>query len=461
MSKTKRPHILLIHSDQHRYDCIGANGHAMVRTPNLDGLAARGVNFSHAFTPIPICSPARASQITGRWPTQHGCVNIPGTESQHPGDTDHPVVWQLLADAGYTLGMVGKFHKELPGGPTDYGVRDYISGRGYEDWRKKQGLPELRTEWFGYTDEATPQQSMLHWEADQVLGLMGKYLDENEAEDSPVFIRWDPIVPHLPNRPCEPYASMYPPEEIPPWPSFEDPLTNKPYSQQQVRRNWGIEGMTWEQWQPAVSRYFAEITMLDDQVGRVLAFLEDRGIADNTLVIYSTDHGDMTGNHGMIDKHFNMYDDIMRVPLMMRWPGVLPEGSVCDAFICNELDIASTLCAAAGAEVPDVFEGRSLLDTALGRDPEPRPDIFAMYHGAQQGLYSSRMVRDREWKYVFNPTDVDELYHLTDDPGELMNLVDAEHANPHLRRLKGRTLEWMGSIGDPLLNYWTRRQLEG
>lgn len=452
---SSRPNILLLHSDQHRYDCLGVNGHRLVQTPNLDRLAREGVNFTHAFTPTPICSPARASLLTGAWPTQHGCINIPNSESFRPAREGLPLATELLHDAGYRVAHIGKFHQEVTGSPTEHGVDDFVSAWDYWKWRQQQGLPaEPKTQgWFGETDaHIRPDQSRMAWLADHALRLMQTYAKEGR----PFFIRWDPPEPHLPNRPPEPYASMYPPERIAPWPSFPDQLTNKPYAQRRQRLIWGVEDWTWRDWAPIVSRYLADISLLDAQVGRLLAGLDALGLAGNTLVIYTTDHGDMTGAHGMMDKHFSMYDDILRVPLIARFPGQLPAGVTNDAFVSNELDIAAALCETAGLIAPATFAGHSLLATA--RDGgNARPDIFAMYQGTETGLASQRVVRDHEWKYVWNVTVEDELYHLATDPGELRNLIGDPAAQSELNRLRGRLIAWMEAIKDPLWNIWTKR----
>lgn len=145
-------------------------------------------------------------------------------------------------------------------------------------------------------------------------------MEKAATSEQPFFIRWNPSELHLPNIVPEPYFSMYPPETIPPWPSYPDPLVGKPYAQAQQLRTWKLEDWDWNKWAGLVSRYLGEISLLDNQIGRVLAKLEEMNVADNTLVIYTTDHGDMCGGHGMIDKHFVMYDDVVHVPLIMRWP---------------------------------------------------------------------------------------------------------------------------------------------
>jgi arylsulfatase A-like enzyme len=252
---------------------------------------------------------------------------------------------------------------------------------------------------------------------------------------------------------------MFPPESIEPWPSFPDPLVGKPWVQANQLKRWHIEGWTWQQWAPVVSRYLAVIAMIDAEVARILDVLDELGIADNTLVVYTTDHGDLCGGHGMMDKHFQMYDDVMRVPLVMRWPGVLPAGRSCDAFVTHAIDLASTFCAAGGAAVPATSAGEDLVEIAQ-RGQSNRQDMFAMYQGCQMGLYSQRMLRDRRWKYVYNATERDELYCVATDPGELVNRAEDPACASELRRLRARMVAWMKQIKDPLLNQWTLADLE-
>lgn len=457
-----RPNILLLHSDQHRFDCVGANGHTFLKTPNLDKLAAEGVNFSHAFTPTPICSPERASLLTGLWPTQHGCMSIPSAENYRPADGSLPTFSRCLKETGYRLGYVCKFHEEIVGLPTDHGFDDYIPEYKYWDDRKEKGIECVPWDqgismWYGAVDPyITPEQSKLAWGADHVMRLMGEYA----TGDSPFFLRWDPSEPHLANIVPEPYASMYPPESIPAWPSFGDKLENKPYIQEQQRRTWGVDGWTWEQWAPVVGRYLGEVSLIDAQVGRILAELDRLGLSENTLVIYTTDHGDMCGGHGMMDKHFVMYEDVVRVPLIMRWPGVMPAGEVCDDFVSSAIDLASTFCDAAGVEVPAGFMGRSLRSSGSEASADAPQDILSMYHGCQLGLYSQRMVRDRRWKYVYNCTAEDELYDLETDPAELKNLASDPQFGAELSRLRARLIVWMEQVQDPLPNAWNRRHLD-
>jgi arylsulfatase A-like enzyme len=478
----RRPNILLIQSDQHRYDCLGseataaleataaASRHPLVRTPYLDRLAAEGMSFARAYCPIPVCVPARVSLIHGAWPSRHGVIANWGTEAPYPsrertpgGRGSHaqevlPTYTQALKDGGYALAHVGKWQVHPEKGPPAYGYDVHIPSSDYAAWRARRGLPPRPRHggWFGELDPgAGPQDTRLAWGADRIIERLEAYA----GRGAPFYVQWDTDEPHLPWVLPEPYYSMYPPGEIPPWPSFPDPLAGKPYIQAQQRRTWGIDDWTWDEWAPVVARYLGEISLLDAQVGRVLEALARLGLAEDTVVVYTADHGGLCGGHGMIDKHYVMYEDVVHVPLIVRWPGVAAPGVRCPAFVCGALDLALTFCQAAGAPVPETFQGQSLLPLLAGEEASGRSDIYSVYHGNQFGLYSQRMVRDARWKYVWNATAEDELYDLCADPGELHNLAAAPSYGDELRRLRHRLVAWMEETGDRLLNGWTRAQL--
>jgi len=455
---SRPPNILLVQADQHRYDCLGASGHPLVRTPSLDRLAAEGVQFTRAYCPIPVCVPARNSLITGAWPSQHGVIANWGTEAPYPAQETLPTYTQALRESGYRLAHVGKWQVHPKHGPEAYGYHQHAPSSHYAAWRAARGLPPRPHQggWFGEPDpEAGPEDTRLAWGAGQVIRILEDYA----ARDAPFYVQWDTNEPHLPWVLPEPYYSMYPGAEISPWPSFPDPLLDKPYIQAQQRRTWGIEGWTWEQWAPVVGRYLGEISLLDAQVGRILDALDDLDLAGQTMVVYTTDHGGLCGGHGMIDKHYVMYEDVIHVPLIVSWPGRTVPGTRCSAFVSGALDLAATFCRAAGAPVPESFQGQSLLPFLADPTSGGRSDILSVYMGNQFGLYSQRMVREMRWKYVWNATDVDELYDLETDPGELHNLAAQLGVEGELRRLRHRLVDWMQETGDRLLNGWTKAQL--
>ena len=473
-----RPNILFIQSDQHRFDCVAANslkaasdlkvasglkaasGHKLLRTPNLDRLAREGLNFTQAYTPIPVCVPSRNCLIYGQWSTEHHCIANDDTEAPRPAEPGLPTFSRALNEAGYYLGCVGKWRVHPEWGPTHpaFGFHEYVDNRDYGAWREAQGLaPRPRDGgWQGGVDPyIAPEESRTAWCADQTIRMLERVAEH----DQPFFIRWDSSAPHLPNIVPEPYASMYPPGAIEPWASFPDPLTGKPYIQAQQRRTWKVDGWSWDDWAPIVGRCLGEISLLDAQIGRVLDALDRLGLAEDTLVIYTTDHGDLLGGHGMVDKHYVMYDDVVHVPLIVRWPARIASGQVCDAFVSHGIDLASTFCDVAGAPIPETFRGQSLLPLFEGAGDNGREDILSIYHGNQFGLYSERMVRDRRWKYIWNATAEDELYDLVEDPGEVINRATDPACVDELARLRRRLVVWMEETHDPLLNGWNRTQL--
>lgn len=454
-----RPNILLILSDQHRYDCLGAHGHPVVRTPHLDRLAAAGLSFRHAFTPAPVCVPARTSLLHGCWPCRHGCLMNDGVGVPHPDTRGLPSYSRELAGAGYWLGHVGKWQLSAGNPPSSFGFHESNPAGGYGAWRAASGLPARphRNGWFGEVDpHVLPEQSRLGWEAGQVVAMV----ERAAARGTPFCVRWDTSEPHLPNVVPEPYASMYDPASVPAWPGFADSLIGKPFIQAQQRRTWRLDGRRWEEWAPTVARYLGEVSLLDAQVGRLLAALDRLGLAENTLVVYSADHGDLCGSHGLIDKHYIMYDDVTRVPLLVRWPrAVAHPGRTSDAFVVNALDLARTFCEVAGVPVPETFQGASLLPELAGETAAGRQDVFSMYYGNQFGFYTQRMVRDRRWKYVWNATAEDELYDLEQDPGELRNRATDSTCGETVQACRRRLVEWMHAVGDQQLNPWIRDQL--
>jgi arylsulfatase A-like enzyme len=461
MPAPRRPNLLLIHSDQHRYDCLGAHGHPVLRTPALDRLAAGGTSFAKAFTPCPLCTPARASLLTGTWPTIHRSINIPNTESHRPVSCTQPILPQLLSAAGYHHAWIGKFHHELPGHPRDHGATSYVDPEAYPAWRAARGLPPPPREggWFGSVDhECPPEATRLAWMTDHVIAELER---ASCRSDRPFFLRWDPPEPHLPCRPSADFASRYPPELIPPWPSWPDRGPGKPATQLRQKRLWGVEDWTWDQWQPVVARYLAVVAELDHQIGRILERLDQLGLSENTLVAYTSDHGDYCGGHGQMDKHFALYDDLVRVPLLLRWPGRIPSGVHASTFVCNEIDLARTLLVAADIEPPSTFVGQDLRALLRGELPG-RDHAFAQYFGTESGSASVRMLRTAEWKYVYHPTgDRDELYDLHTDPSEQVNLSADPLHRETLAALRARLAAAMEEARDPLLNTWTRIELLG
>lgn len=301
MMINKRPNILFIQVDQQRYDSLGFTGHPLVKTPNLDRLRREGMSFTNAFTPIPLCCPARQTLLSGVMPEVHGGLWNYDTQ-KITGLTNDFVTWsQLLKDEGFRTSYFGKWHVSGELDPTSFGYDRYTAEVGEwppENLEKQYAMPDNPVwPYMGFKSSLPVEKSPTHLLADQVIKEIERYHNESK----PWHVRIDFSEPHLPCTPCEPYASMYNPEEIEPWDNFTEDFKNKPYIQLQQLKNWEIENWDWEEWSRYLAAYFGIITQYDAAIGKILDSLENLEITDNTIVIYTTDHGDAAGSHRMLD----------------------------------------------------------------------------------------------------------------------------------------------------------------
>jgi arylsulfatase A-like enzyme len=460
----EQPNILLIVTDQQRRDTIGAYGSQMARTPAVDRLAQEGKAFDYAFTPCGLCSPTRSSLLTGVYPHTHEVltnVQLHPVRTQLEPEAD--ILTSGLKGAGYRLGYVGKWHVNAYKDPRDFGFEQYVSLGDYTTYRKQLGVP-FPPESNNYlmpaagVDPIPVEHCRAAFLADNAMQMMEEFAQDNEH---PFFIRLDFHGPHFPVVIPEPYASMYDPASIPPHPNFDDPLRGKPAVQSIKRKHWETESMTWEDWQPLLASYYGEVSLIDAQVARVLGKLEQLGEQDNTIVIYTTDHGDTMGAHKIWNKDYTMYDEIYRVPFIVRWPGVTQPGSRCDTYIHHCLDLAPTLLEIAGVEPPDDLDGQTLVPLLTGQTQDRPREAFCEFHGCHMGLYTTRMLQTDRYKYIFHTNDIDELYDHENDPFELRNVADDPSYASDLRDLKYRMVEWMAKTKDHLYNEWIVYWLTG
>lgn len=440
-----RPNILWIGVDQMRHDTPGYSGNPICRTPRLDRLAGEGVAFTRAYTPCCLCSPARASMLTGTYAFRHGMGTNCDLYHALAAELPKPdmLLHRRLAAMGYRCGFAGKWHVGTKLGAGDYGFEGfgpagygnvtksaeflaYLDERGvsYDGVSKPifgnaGGKTLLAGVWDGLT-ESTPTAFL----ADYTTGLMDRF----SAEGKPFFINcqfWGPHSPHLPSRE---FVGLHDRSAIAPWVNWEDVLEGKPASVRRFRTGFYRSlPDTWDGWREIVGLYYDYTAMIDGEIGRILDHLDRLGLRDKTIVVFESDHGDMTGSHGLFDKGF-MYEEAFRIPLIVRWPGRAEAGRRCDELIYN-MDVFPTLLDALGR--PDEsLDGVSFLN-ALEGEPlaKPRDAIYLEFHGIRY-LYSQRALVTRDnYKYIFNAGDFDEFYDLNRDPGELRNLLDVpEHA---------------------------------
>ena len=487
MASTKnRPNILLIMTDQHRYDTLGCYGAPTCRTPNIDGIAARGVRFHSAYTSTSPCSPARAALFTGLYPHHNHVLS-----NDKPLNPDVPTLASELRRAGYNLGYAGKWHVDRETVPTDHGFegRDFpgygYPARGgiiegmrwasggesfphYAEYLEKHGYdpPRVLESYMGDNpgkqsqemyalQSGTVEMSFEYMVSEFAVELMRKFKQTRDQESKPFFIWANFWGPHTPCLIPEPYYSMYDPKTIPEEPSFTETWDCKPRVQELYERFWGLTSGGWETWREIVARYWGYVTMIDDLVGRILAELRRLGLEENTLVVFTTDHGDMMGAHRLIEKGPFTYEQCYRLPMVAAHPDCGAPGGVSEAFVYLH-DLFPTFLQVAGVTPPDVPDNCSILGNMLGHDaPMDRDSIYAAFF-QQIFSFEQRMVRTRTHKLVYNHTDIGELYDLINDPWEMRNLIDLPETRVLQAQLLALMREHMVRLDDPLL-----RQFDG
>ena len=474
MSEQKRPNILFILTDQHRYDCVGANGNEIIKTPTLDGLADEGMRFERSYSCCALCSPARASLITGLLPHNHHLIWNTGemdalTDWECLPDPCHTLAGRL-SDAGYWTGYTGKWHlgrrspidhgfhrlgtweHEGPGfrgGVVSRSIAEEHKRHDTSSWRFRnrvaRKLPNGRNILYSAQNPGPEETSYAHQIANTAIDLMKDLARDPER---PFFISTNFFGPHLPFRSNEPYSSMYDPGDMKEWPAFCDEAQDKPRLLSIMRGHWDTADLPWEWWQPVVANYFAFISQIDAQIGRMLDCLSALGLADDTVVVYTTDHGDTCGDRRCFDKGHGMYDEIYHTPLIVRWPGQVAAGSVNRDFV-STIDLGPTWLDIGGGDAFANADGRSLAPLLQGNTPgDWRRDHFAEFHGQQWSQMTLRSLQDERFKYVFNGTDIPELYDMENDPAELHNLTGTDEHKDVEKAMHERLFQQMHENGD-------------
>ena len=363
-----RPNILWICTDQQRYDTIGALGNEHIHTPNIDRLVGEGTAFTHAFCQSPICTPSRASFLTGMYPSSvHGCTN----GNAYWADAA-PLVTKLLADAAsYDCGLAGKLHlagahgRIEPRGDDGYRVfhwshdsRDqWPAGHAYADWVRTQGhtLAELRED----PAHMPPALHQTTWCADKAIEFM------REERTTPWLMSVNMFDPHSPFDPPQKYLDRYDPAALP------DPLWSEKDLQAHEKLGPvdGAASIDLGKAKEVMAAYYAMIELIDDNVGHMIQALEESGQRENTLVIFTSDHGELLGDHQLVGKGCRFYECLVRVPLICSWPGRVQEGRVCDALV-ELMDIAPTLLELAEVPAPERMQGTLAVATANRPNPD-------------------------------------------------------------------------------------------
>ncbi len=441
-SAAERPNILLLVSDDQRPDTICALGNEVIQTPNLDELVRCGTTFTRATCAHPLCYPSRAELLTG-------CTGFRnGTYSQLKLNDGVPLLPRVLAATGYRTCYVGKWH--TAGRPSTVGYNEtdglYAGGRAgegpYADFRGRPATGYRGWQFQTDAGERFPEQGI--GLTPNISGLMADAairLIETKSEQ-PFFIHVNFAVPHDPRLWPPGYEKMYDaaklslPANFRPEHPFDhgnargrdEVLLPFPRSEGDVRQE--------------LACYYAVISHLDEQVGRILKALGAAGKRDNTIVVFTSDHGLALGSHGLVGKQ-NMYEHTINVPLVIAGPGV-PAGQKRSAQ-CYLRDLFPTLCEVAGIAVPKM-DGRSLTPAFRGEKAEVHPFIVGYFQDSQ------RMIREGDWKLVWYPNiDRRQLFHVARDPLELDDRIGDREQQDRVFNLHKKLTDWLAAQRDPLL----------
>lgn len=457
---TDQPNIILIITDQQRYDTINALGFPYMDTPNLDRLVNEGVSFDNCHITAPSCAPARASLFTGYYPHVTGIMR-------------NADLWQrswveLLADNGYHCVNIGKMHTQPFETPLGFHERyvvenkdRYLEGRYYfDEWDKglaKRGMVKQQREQYRTRDDYRERMGAFTWDmppetqSDNFVGEMAQWWLEAYPQTEPLFLQIGFPGPHPPYDPTPEEAEKYIDRDLPLPEVTQEELDTQPPAYQQLREHnmridhdsvVHVDQPSKEQLQRLRAYYAANVTMIDKQVGDILDTLDAQGYLENSIVIFTSDHGDCLGDHGHIQK-WTMYDIITRVPTIFWSPKYVKAGErISDQ--CQWMDIGHTVLELAGVTPPESMQTVSLKPALEGEDWQGRDYVFAEHpaDGIYEGPFMT-MIRSEKWKLVhFLDQTYGQLFDLENDPNEIHNLWDDTAHSETKQLLLTEMLNW-------------------
>lgn len=405
-----RPNLLYIHSDQHSPKVLGCYGDPLVKTPHLDGLAARGVMFKYAYCPSPVCTPSRMSMLTGRFPYENEVW-----ANNHVLGSGRPTMAHAMGMAGYRPVLAGRMHAlgtDQLHGYVDRPIGDHSSNYPGSGYTPENMIESVQRSGAGQSGYQVHDEDVTAVAIDFINRQGTKNLSGRMAH--PFCLHVGYMLPHSPfiarREDYEQYSDVMIPPRHP-----------KPM---------GDEGHPFYQWWRDCNRfqevdeadalraraaYWGLVTALDRMIGQLFEALERNGFADNTMIVYSSDHGEQVGEKGLWMKR-TFYEDSVGVPALVSWPGILPEGEVSERVI-SALDLNATMLDALGAPELPHARGRSLLPLLRGETNRWEDVAFSeycMYEGHYQ-----RMIRQDDWKLIYHHKYDPQLFNMTDDPEEL------------------------------------------
>ena len=437
--------VVFILVDDHRYDAMGHMGHPFLETPHMDRMAAGGINFTAGYVTTSLCSPSRASILTGQYAHTHRVVD--NNNAVAPGTVFFP---QYLQAAGYDTGFFGKWHM---GGGSDNprpGFDRWVSFRG-------QGFYDPHPSGLNIDGERITRKGHI---TDELTDYCVEWINQRTA-DKPFFVYLSHKAVHAQFTPCDRHKGRYADVEVPTPPTQPDTPENfdgKPKWVKDQRNSWHGVDFPYHSnidIKEFYRDYCETLLGVDDSLGRVMDALQAKGWLDNTLIIYMGDNGFCFGEHGLIDKR-TAYEASMRVPFMAHCPSLFDGGQSIDQVVAN-IDVGPTILHAAGLETPPQMQGRSFLELMAGTEDNWREMLLYEYYWERNFPHTPTMhaIRTDRWKFIryVGVWDTEELYDMKNDPLELHNLINAPQHQELIKELKDRLfteLEQTGGMQVPL-----------
>ncbi len=485
-----RPNILYVMTDQQPLSCVGAYGNPKIRTPELDKLAREGCVFRQFYIAAFPCSPSRACMFSGRYSHNHGVLT-----NNVLLDDKVPCLGDICRPAGYRTAYFGKWHlggnmyrsaegkgapgpdadwfllrepddnryrfKRVPGGlgedQAQHGFDTWVGGwRHYRAYLREVGLGQLfekKPQTGNHNDapsgrEGTHMYSLIpreHHMASFLARHAERFIRDQQGKTQPWCAVLSFYGPHLPVAPPKPWDTMYALDDVTLPANHRDALGGKPAKQKTNEHCYVLPEWNDDQFKDYIRRYWGYCSYIDEQIGRVFKALRDTNQWDNTIIVFTSDHGDMVGAHGMIYKLTACgYEELFHVPAIIRIPGTTKPGSRTDALASN-IDLLPTLLEASHVTPPDGIDGRSLVPVLKGEARDHRKIVFA------SSADREFICCDGRHKFVLNRVDddLDELYDLQTDPGEMNNLAHVPEHKTLAARMTREILSWLRDTNHP------------
>lgn len=457
--RQKRPNVLVLYPDQMRYDVMSAAGNPTIKTPQIDRLAREGVFFEQAYVATPMCTPFRSSMHTGLYSHATGAYT-----NHHPIHDGHVGLAQLMREQGYRTGYIGKWHLnggEAPGyvppGERRLGFEHfvgfnrghyYFDGIYFRDGEQPYHCPRYEPD----------------YQTDQLLEFIEDGIHRDPSRPFFGMVSWGP--PHFPMEMPAHYEDLYTPEEVPLGPTSGDVDLQAKVTRELMDQGfpaasgvWGMDELGSGEYDDEafvrrfLARYYGLVASIDHNVGRILSWLDANDLADDTMVVFLSDHGDMAGEHGFrCGTKKCAYRQSMQVPLVVRYPRRFPAGHRSAELVDVAVDSLPTILEACGIDVPEGLHGTSYLPLLEGGSAPTRDAVYYEMNREREGPerfpVPERGVRTKEWLYVRTPEKPKLLIDLRNDPEELHDLSDDERYRPVMERLQAILDEHMARTGD-------------